>query len=333
MWIRFKGKGIDMARVLITVPIFGKFSNAIELLVKAGYKVIRSPYPHPVKENKLIQIIGEVEAVIVGVDEMTADVIKTGKRLRVIARHGVGLDSVDVETATKQGVIVTNVVGANEDAVADLVFGLILSLARKIGRAVASVKKGNWESIVGVEIWQKTLGVIGTGKIGRRVIKRAQGFDMSILAYDVYPDRVLAEKFGVQYVSLEDLMRDSDFISVHVPLSLETIGLVGEKEINLMKKSAYLINTARGKIVNEEALLVALRKKKIAGAALDVFSQEPPECNALLILENVLGTPHMGANTEKAVRKVDLTCVKNVIQALNGKKPVSAVNFPLPGSN
>ena len=225
-----------MASVLITVPLFGKFSNAIELLTKGGHKVIKSPYPYPLKKNELVQIIGEVEAVIVGVDEMTADVIKAGKRLRIIARHGVGFDSVDVETATKQGIIVTNVVGANEDAVADLVFGLILSLARKIGTAVASVKKGNWESIVGVEVWQKTLGIIGTGKIGRRVIKRAQGFDMTILAYDAYSDRVLAEKLGVQYVSLEDLMRKSDFISVHVPVSLETIGLVGEKEINLMNR-------------------------------------------------------------------------------------------------
>lgn len=319
-----------MARVLITFPTFGKFSDAIDLLVKAGHKVIKSPYPHPVKENELVRIIGEIEAAVVGMDEMTADVIRMGEQLKVIARHGVGVDTVDVETATKQGIIVTNALGANENAVADVVFGLILSLTRKICRADASVKQGKWESIVGIEIWQKTLGIIGTGKIGRGVVRRAQGFDMNILAYDICPDPVLAEKFGVQYVSLEDLLGNSDFISIHVPLTSETTGLIGEKQISLMKKSAYLINTARGRIVDEKALFISLKEKKIAGAALDVFSQEPPGYTDLLALGNLLTTPHMAANTEEAIRKMDQICVDNVIQVLNGNEPISGVNFPLP---
>jgi D-3-phosphoglycerate dehydrogenase len=320
----------DMARVLATPPFFGKFSDAIGLLVKAGYEVIRSPYPHPVKENELMQVIGEMEAAIVGMDEMTGDVIRMGKQLRVIARYGVGLDTVDVETATKQGVIVTNAVGANENAVADLVFGLILCLARKISRADVSVKQGKWESIVGINIWQKTLGVIGTGKIGRRVIKRAQGFDMNILAYDISPDPVLTDKLGVQYVSLEDLLRKSDFITLHIPLTPETTGLIGEKQINLVKKTAYLINTARGKVVDEKTLFIALKEKKLAGAALDVFSQEPPGLTDLFTLDNILTTPHMAAHTEEALRKMDLICVENIVRVLNGKEPLSAVNFPLP---
>ena len=317
-----------MAKALITCPPFSKFSNAAELLVQVGCEIVKSPYPHPVKENQLVRIIGEMDAAVVGMDEVTAKVIKAANKLKVIARYGVGIDTVDVETATKQGVIVTNVVGANENAVADLVFGLILCLARKICRADASVKQGKWESIVGIEIWQKTLGVIGTGKIGRRVIKRAQGFDMNVLAYDISPDPGLVEKFGVQYVSLEDLLRNSDFISIHVPLTPETIGLIGEKQINLMKKSAYLVNTSRGKIVDEKALFIALKEKKIAGTALDVFSQEPPEYTNLFTLDNVLTTPHMAAHTEEALRKMDLICVENVVRVLNGKEPVSAVNFP-----
>ena len=319
-----------MAKVLVTCPPFSKFSEATELLVQAGCEVVRSPYPHPVKEKQLVRIIKEMDAAIVGMDEVTAKVIKAADSLRVIARYGVGIDTVDVYTATKQGVIVTNVLGANENAVADLVFGLILCLARKIWRADASVKQGKWESIVGIEIWQKTLGVVGTGKIGRRVIRRAQGFDMNILAYDISPDPGLAEKFRVQYVSLEDLLRDSDFVTIHVPLTPETTGFIGERQIGLMKKSAYLINTARGKVVDEKALFIALKEKKIAGAALDVFSQEPPGHTDLLTLDNLLTAPHMAAHTEEALRKMDLICVENVVRVLNGKEPVSAVNFPLP---
>ena len=322
-----------MARVLITPPTFGKFSNVIDLLIKRGHKVIKSPYPHPAKENDLVHIVGELEAAIVGQDEMTADVIRAGKKLKIIARHGVGVDTVDLKAATRQGIIVTNTLGVNEEAVADLVFGLILSLARKICRADVSVKQGKWESIVGVELWQKTLGVIGTGKIGRKIIRRAQGFDMNILAYDICPNPVLTEEFGVQYLSLEELLRNSDFISIHIPLTPETTGFLGQKEINLMKESAYLINTARGKIVDEKALFMAVKRKKIAGAALDVFYQEPPGYTHLFTLDNILTTPHMAANTEKAIRQMDLICAKNVIQVLNGKQPISAVNFPLPKAN
>lgn len=319
-----------MAKILVTCPPFNKFSDAAELLVQAGCEIVKSPYPHPVKENQLVRIIGEMDAAIVGMDEVTAKVIKAANKLKVIARYGVGIDTVDVETATKQGIIVTNAVGANENAVADLVFGLILCLARKICRADASVRQRRWESIAGIEIWQKTLGVIGTGKIGRRVIKRAQGFDMNILAYDISPDPGFAEKFGVQYVSLEDLLRKSDFITIHVPLTPETTGLIGEKQMNLMKKSAYLINTARGKIVDEKALFIALKEKKIAGTALDVFSQEPPGFTDLFTLNNVVATPHMAAHTKEALKKMDLICVENVIRVLNDRKPVSAVNVPFP---
>jgi len=322
-----------MARVLITPPTFGKFSNAIDLLVKTGHKVIKSPYPHPAKENELVQIVGKLEAAIVGMDEMTADVIRAGKKLKVIARHGVGVDTIDLKAATRQGIIVTNTLGANEEAVADLVFGLILSLARKICRADASVKQGKWESIVGIQLWQKILGVIGTGKIGKRVIRRAQGFDMKILAYDICQDPVLVKKFGAQYVSLEELLRNSDFISIHIPLTPETTGFLGQKEISLMKESAYLINTARGEIVDEKTLFMAVKQKKIAGAALDVFYQEPPGYIHLFTLDNILTTPHMAANTEEAIRQMDLICAENVIQVLNGKEPISAVNFPLPKAN
>ena len=319
-----------MAKILITLPTFGEFSDACDLLAKAQHEIIKSPYPHPVRENQLIQIIGDIEAVIVGVDEVTANVIRAAKKLKVIARYGVGIDTVDVEAATKQGVVVTNVLGANEESVADLTFGLILSLARKICRADSSVKQGKWESIVGVELWQKTLGVVGTGKIGRKVIKRAQGFEMNILAYDISPDPILVEKYGVQYVSLEVLLRNADFVSLHVPLTPETTGLVGGEQICLMKRCAYLINTARGKVVDQQALYTALKQKKIAGAALDVFSQEPPGSIELIGLDNILTTPHMASSTEEAMRKVDLACVENVIRVLNGEEPLSAVNFPLP---
>ena len=319
-----------MYKVLITPTVsFGKFSIGYERLRQAGCEPIKSPYQHPLKEKELMETIRGIDGLIIGADKVTAEVISRADRLKVISKHGVGLDNVDVEKATSRGIVVANGPGTNDDAVADLTFGLILSLARKIPQADRGVKEGKWEKIIGVGLKGKTLGIIGAGRIGKKVIKRASGFDMKVLVYDIYQDAKLAKELDFEYVSLQRLLQESDFVSLHVPFTENTKGMIGEEEIKSMKNSAYFINTARGGVIDEKALIKALKERKIAGAAVDAFSQEPPITNPLLKLDNIITTPHMGADTKEAIRNMDLVSVENVIRVLKGKDPVASVNFHL----
>ena len=318
---------MEKYKVLVTpTASFGKYSDAFSRLQKAGLEVILPPYPHPLKEEELREFISQVDGIIVGLDPITPSLLEEAKCLRVISKHGVGVDNIAVEEATRRGIVVANAPGTNDDSVADLAFAFVLSLARHIPRAYWSMKEGKWEKIVGIEIKGKTLGVIGTGRIGKKVIRRSGGFEMRVLAYDVAPDWDLSQKWQFSYVSLEELLRESDFVTLHIPLTRETKGFIGEKELFLMKKSAYLINTARGGIVKEGALYQALRERMIAGAALDVFSQEPPGSSPLLSLENVIATPHMASDTEEAICRMDIVSAENVILVLRGEAPLSAVN-------
>jgi D-3-phosphoglycerate dehydrogenase len=315
-----------MEKILVTDPCFGESSDAMEVLTNRGYRPVRSPFP--IKEQMLVRLIRDAQAVICGPDPVSAEAIEAASGLKIIARYGVGLDNVDIDAATKRKVIVTNAAGANSDAVADFVFCAMLSLARNIIEASKIVPDGRWQTVRGVEIFQKTLGVVGTGSIGRRVIRRATGFDMKVLAYDVVEDASLVEKFGVEYVALEELLKASDFVTLHVPVVPQTVGLIGEKQLALMKPTAYLINTARGKILDETALFRALKEKKIAGAALDVFTEEPPKTGELFFLPKVLTTPHIASSTDEAMRKVDQNCIENVTNVLSGKDPITPVNYP-----
>jgi len=191
------------------------------------------------------------------------------------------------------------------------------------------VKAGQWKRVTGVELWQKTLGVVGSGRIGQTVIKRAKGFEMKVLAYDICKDEKIAEELGFEYASLERLLKESDFVTIHVPLTDKTKGLIGEKEIRLMKSSAYLINAARGGIVDEEALYRTLKEKRLAGAALDAHIKEPPSYdNSLLRLDNVIATPHMGADSQETLKNMDLVAAENILRVLKGQEPLYALNLP-----
>jgi len=310
-------------KVLIGSRSFGNIvKDGIELLEREGCKLIKNPLGRVLKEDDLIKLVPGVDAIITGMDEITGKVLEIAGQLKVISKHGVGLDNIDLDTATKNGVVVTYTPAAGEEveAVADFTFGLILSIARKICSANESVKSGEWKRFIGAEIWGKVLGVIGTGNIGKAVIKRAKGFNMRVLAYDICKDQTLIDKFGVIYVTLHRLLTESDFVTLHVPLNEATKGLIGEKEIGLMKKTAYLINVARGGVVDEKALYTCLKDKKIAGAALDVFSKEPPESNPLISLDNVITTPHMAAYTVNSIREMDILCAENTLKVLNNEK-------------
>ncbi|MEA1963522.1 MAG: phosphoglycerate dehydrogenase [Candidatus Aerophobetes bacterium] len=313
-----------MYKVLIGSRSFGKIvKDGVDLLKKNGCELIENPLHRVLKEDDLVNIIQGFDGFITGIDEVTEKALEAADQLKVISKHGVGVDNIDVDTATKKGIVVTYTpaVGKEAEAVADFTFGLILSIARQICLANQSVKSGGWKRAIGTEIWGKVLGIVGTGNIGKAVIKRANGFNMRILAYDIFKNEELIDKFGVVYVSLEKLLRKSDFVTVHVPLNEKTRNLIGGAELRLMKPSAYLINAARGGIVDEKTLFRRLSEKKIAGAAIDAFSGEPPKDNPLISLDNVIATPHIAAYTISSIREMDILTADNTLKVLNNKQP------------
>ena len=313
-------------KVVLAAP--SAHEEEIEMLRKEGGEVKFIPTP---SQEELIKECKDADALIVGIAEVTGNLIKQSKKLKIIARHGAGYDNIDVKTATEEGIFVTNTPGVNIQSVAEFTFGLILSLVRNIASADANMKSGGWrkESYWGIELKGKTIGVIGFDKIGRKVGMLARCFGMEVLAYDPYIPEEEISKAGAKKVDLETLLAGSDIISLHVPLTDKTRGLIGEKEISQMKKGAYIVNVSRGKVVDEKALYKALVNRQIAGAALDVFSEEPPVDYSLIKLPNVVATPHIAAWTEVAKRKMALTAAEQVIMTLKGKVPTYSVNSPV----
>jgi len=268
-------------------------------LADEGLEILRRECTVDVKtdltEDQLVETIGEYDALIVrsGTD-VTARVIEAGKRLRFIGRAGAGVDNIDMEAATKRGIIVANTPEGNTLAATEHTMAMMLSLARNIPQANASLKKKEWKrsKFMGVELNEKTLGIVGLGRIGREVAKRAQAMGMHIVGYDPFITRERASQMGVEAVSLEELFKVADVITVHTPLIKETRHMVNEKSIAMMKDGVRIINCARGGIIDEKALYDGLKSKKIAGAALDVFEEEPPLNSPLLELDQVIVTPH-----------------------------------------
>ena len=284
----------------------------------------------PLEELKT-QIADADACVVRSGTQITKEVIQAAKKLKAIGRAGVGLDNVDVEAASKRGIVVINTPGGNTVSAAEHTFCLLMSLARNIPRANDSLKKGEWErkKFTGVELYDKTLGVIGLGRIGTEVAKRAQSFGMKIVAYDPYLRAEKAMQLGVEALSLEDLLKVSDFVTLHMPLQADNKYILGEKEIEKMKKGARIVNCARGGLIDEKALLKAIESGKIAGAALDVFEAEPPpKDSALIKLPQVIATPHLGASTEEAQIAVAVDVAKSLIDFFNGKGTKNAVNIP-----
>ncbi len=281
--------------------------------------------------EELKKIIPEYDAIIIRSEtKLKADLIEAGKRLRVIGRAGIGLDNVDLPAATKKGIVVMNTPQENAIAAAEHTIAMILSVSRKIPQATASMKAGKWEKkkFMGVELYDKTLGLIGIGVIGTIVADRARGMKMKVIGYDPYLSKEVAEQKGVDLVSLDELLSRSDFISIHTPLTDETRNLIDKKAFPKMKKGVILVNCARGGIVNEKDLYEALQAGKVAGAALDVFEKEPSIGNPLLELEGVISTPHLGAATEEAQENVSIAIAQQVVDFLTLGEARNAVNMP-----
>lgn len=314
-------------KILITPRSFASSSDkAIKMLTARGYEIQRNNTDRPYKKEEILNLIKDIDGIIIGIDELSAEIIEKANKLKVISKYGTGLDNIDIHMATNKKIIVTNTPTANVDAVADLAFGLILSLARRIPEADQKTKKGKWEKIIGKSVWEKTLGVIGLGKIGRQVVKRAQGFQMNILVFDLVKDKKFAQRYGIKYVNLEKLLQKSDYITIHIPLNDATRGMISYKELEKIKREAFLINTSRGGIVDEQALYKALRNNQLKGAALDVYHSEPPVESPLKELDNVIMTPHIGAYTEEAIENMGMQAAQNLIDVLEGRKPKNRVN-------
>ncbi len=286
--------------------------------------------------EQLIAILGDYTALVVRSEtKVTAPIIAAGKQLRVIARAGVGVDNIDLEAATNAGILVVNSPTGNIVAAAEHAIAMLLAMARHIPSANASLKEGRWERsrYLGVEIRHKTLGIVGLGKVGAEVARRAKGLEMHVIATDPFASPDLARSLGVELLSMDELLAQSDFITIHSSLTASTKGLIGERELGLMKPQARVINCARGGIIEEAALLAALKEDRLAGAALDVFSSEPPGkdpvLTELLAHPRVIVTPHLGASTEEAQVMVALDVAEQVVSVLRSGPARGAVNAPL----
>jgi D-3-phosphoglycerate dehydrogenase / 2-oxoglutarate reductase len=298
-----------------------KDNKDFEVVVKTGMK------PEELKE-----VIKDYDALVVrSATKANREIIEAASRLKVIGRAGVGLDNVDLPAATERGIVVMNAPAGNTISTCEHTMSMLLSLARSIPQANSSTKKCEWKrsKFMGVELYQKTLGVIGLGRIGREVAKRAASFGMKIKGYDPYLSKEVAEDLGIEVLELNELLKVSDFITVHVPLTDDTNHLISDKQFEMMKKGCRVLNCARGGIIDEAALVKAIKEGKIAGAALDVFENEPPAADSeLLKLDNVIVTCHLGASTEEAQVNVAIEIAECVGDFLLGRGIRNAANYP-----
>jgi len=312
-------------KVLVSDNISPK---GVDILKKAGLEV---DVKTGMKPEELKACISEYSGLVIrSATKVTSEVIDAAVNLKVIGRAGSGLDNVDKVAASKKGIVVMNTPGGNTVTTAEHSVAMLFSVARLIPQATASMKAGKWEKkkFMGVELYHKTLGVVGLGNIGGQVAKKAQGLEMTVIAYDPFLSEETAKASGIRKVSLEELFREADFITIHTPLTPETKGIINTKTIATMKDGVRIINCARGGIINEQDLFEALKSGKVAGAALDVLEKEPPVDNPLLTLDNVICTPHLGASTEEAQENVALAVAEQIADYLVNGTIRNAVNFP-----
>lgn len=301
-------------KILVTPRSFGKEDPALfERLRGAGFEIVRNDTGGILTKAQMIEKIAPCAGVIVGVDPLDADVIAAAPYLRAIAKYGVGVDNIDLKAAAARGIKVSRTVGANAAAVADYAFALMLALSRKLMLIDRRCRSGDWSKITTSDVTGATMGLIGLGAIGKLVARRAQGFDMKVLAYDVAWDEAYAQANNIEFAQPERIFREADFISLHLPLLPSTENFIGEKEISLMKPSAILINTARGGLVDEAALLKALKEGAIGGAGLDAFREEPPSPE-WFALDNVVLGSHCAASTKGASLAMGRMATENLIR-------------------
>jgi len=317
-----------MHKVLLTTPRFFAFEAMIrEHLAEHGCEVLEhQAHDMQMKEETLLTLVPEAAGMITALEPVTARVLAAAPSLRVICATGVGYDHIDVEAATARGVAVCTSAGSNHQSVAELTLGLMVAVARQIAHGDRVLRRGGWEPLVGPELWGKTLGIVGLGRIGKAVALLARAFGMRVIATDIVLDHTFGSVHHVEYVPLPKLLRLADVVSLHCPLTPATRGLMNERTFRLMKPTAYLINTARGPVVDEPALVQAIQSRQIAGAALDVFPDEPHIDAKLREAPNVVLTPHIGGSANEALERMMELALLNVTLVLEGAPPIGRVN-------
>lgn len=316
-----------MKKILVTPKSFLQSKEkAYAILRQYDAEVVENTSGKTLSEEQMLQYCVDIDGMIVGIDPVSEKVLRNAPKLKAISKYGAGLDNIDMKTAGELGIKVARAAGTNAVSVAELAVGMFFVLSRSIVNTAVNVKKGAWSRAAGKEILGKTVGIIGLGAIGREVARMSLGLGMMILAYDPYVggDEVL-DKYSVESVSLQEVFERSDFISLHLPLTTDTQYIVNKNTLGRMKKTAFLVNTSRGELVDEEELYFSLKEGAIAGAAQDVFSKEPPGEHKLLALDNFILTPHIGAYTTEATERMAVASAGNLARMLfeedeNGKQ-------------
>jgi len=314
------------------VYVTREISSGALILLSQYFDVEVNQEDRVLNKKELLKMVENVDALLCLInDTVDKEVIDRAKKVKIIANYGVGYNNIDVEAATSRGIIVTNTPGVLTDATADLAWGLLFAVARRIAESDRFARAGEYKGwspslLLGMDITGKTLGVIGTGRIGKAFAKKSAGFDMKILYHNRRRNKQFERELNAEWVDKDTLLKESDFVSLHVPLTQETYHLIGKKELEIMKKTAILINTSRGPVVDENALVKALKEKQIWGAGLDVYENEPDIEEELISLDNVVLLPHLGSATNETRNKMAMMAAENVVAVLNGQKPVNPVN-------
>lgn len=303
-------------KILISSKSFGKTgSEGIGILKNAGLEPVINTTGKKLNEDEFLKMADGVVGIIAGTEKITQKVISETDSLKVISRYGVGMDNVDLDTAYKKGVLVYNTPDAPTDAVAELTLSLILNLLRKISVLDSNIRKNTWKPALGNLLSDKIVGILGLGKIGKKVVQLLEPFNVEFLAYELKPDKSFTSKYKIKVVSLEEVLSNSDIITIHLPSTKESKHVIDSDAFSKMKQNTILINTARGDLIEEEALYKSLKNKKIAGAGLDVFENEPYS-GKLKELDNTILTPHIGSSTVETRKTMDVESVNNLIKGL-----------------
>ena len=316
-------------KILVTARSFGRGPKNFNYFTDRGYQLIENPYYHRIlREEELCELLADADGCLIGLEEMTEAVYRAAPKLVVAQKMGIGVDNMAVEAATRHGVAVTNVPSATVGSVADLTFGLLLCISKKIVYTNRRVMQGMWPMDFSNDMCGKTLGIIGFGRIGQAVARRAKGFGMRILAFDFFPDRQMAAQLCVELVEEPGaLLEASDYVTLHVPKTEQTTGMIGQAQLARMKRGSYLVNASRGGVVDEDALYKALVSGQLAGAACDVLEHEPPvERPKLFDCENFVVTSHSGGNSIEAAEQIARTAAENIMAVIEGRECDYIVN-------
>jgi glyoxylate reductase len=310
------------------------FPVAIDILKTVGQVEVFDGVDNAIPRDLLLEKVKNIEGILPLLTErIDVELLDVGGNLKVVSNYAVGFNNIDIEAATDRGIYVTNTPGILTETTADAAFALLMAIARRIPEADRHIRSKSWvhawgpKMFIGSDVHGKTLGILGMGRIGTAMAKRAKGFDMKIVYHDVYRREDLEEELGIDYMPKDEVISSADFLSLHVPLTTDTHHMISTSELESMKKTAFLINTSRGPVVDEEALAKALQKKVIAGAGLDVFEKEPLNHNSpLLYLDNIVLTPHLASGSIETRTKMATTAATNLVSVLKGKNPPNLVN-------